>query len=135
MRWPWVSRAAYEALERRTIRALDFAAARAEKAEAVQAEWSRLCADERNRYNDLFAAYDRLRVQGATAAAQKQPAVEKPDTESDRAIEEKVRQFGGSAPLRRILREHQKASRAAGADEDEIARQITHWSDPDEDAA
>jgi hypothetical protein len=144
-RLPWVSRADYERVERERDRAethreraesdAQIAEARAERAEILRAEWSRVCADERARYDELFRAYDRLRVSGANPAPQKLPAPEKPTSPSDLAIEEKVKQFPESwrPALRRKLRDFQKQARDASVEEDAIADRIMFWSDPDDE--
>jgi hypothetical protein len=164
MRWPWVSRALYEEIVERleaerarydelsaasdkTLAAAKTALADAKNYEHLwHAEQRR--ADraedyvryERKRSDDLFAAYQALRVQGANPGPQKLPAVEKPQLASDLAIEEKVKQFGGSArrqaELRRVLVNFQQRARASETlDEEAIASRVLNWSDPDEDAA
>lgn len=77
MRWPWVSLRSYELLERNTVRALDFASSRAEKAEADLAAAREAFRNERHAERDDFEARMRaatetiatLREQKATAVA------------------------------------------------------------------
>jgi hypothetical protein len=119
MKMPYVSRAthvrAIDALERRVERA-DHTVQEMHRLHEADREW------ERRRYDELLEKYHSLRGAGATLPA---PVAE--SNGIDEAIDQKVRQFGNSTRLRRMLQDFARKESMKATDPDAIAARILDW--------
>ena len=122
---PFVSRARYDLLEHNAQQLRDMAHRAHEQAQTYRAlfEAATLRAD---RFADRMA--------NMPSGGRMEP-VARPATASDEAIDQKVREFGNSTRLRRLLQDVQRKGRQMRMEEDAIADQILNWRDPDSDEA
>ena len=127
MRWPWVSRDASDLAQRAATFAHEEAVAAVERAN----ELKDALVVERARYDALFERYDALKVTGA------RPPLEVAEISPvGEAIDAKVRQFGNSTRLRRILQSFATRERLRGMDSDAIIARVMDWSSKaDEESA
>ena len=124
MNLPFVSRRAHDA-EVAQLKA-DLAAS-----DAAIAWHQRLAETDRRRYDELLDKYHALKVTGARPPLE---AVE--PSPVDEAIDAKVRQFGNSTRLRRLLQSFATRERLRGADDDTIIARVMDWSSKaDEESA
>jgi hypothetical protein len=131
MRWPFVSRAAHEAL-RANAEALRGAL---QEERSTRFRDGTMMEQERARYDDLLEKYHALRVSGANAPQSVGlPPAQRPAKPADEAIETVVARFGGNSRLRRQLQKYVYTERMKpDADEDKIAESVLVWRDPEDD--
>lgn len=123
MKLPIISRAVaqeqYEQLERNTVRALDFASARAERAE--------------KQYDDLMARFTMLKLQGF---AEPTPTVTMPTAAIDPVFHAiNVASAGKDARVRRGMIAQAAADKAASVPQEEIIARIQRGNRPAEEVA
>lgn len=132
MKWPFMSVRVHERIRDSYHNDLNAALGQQEWAEKRA---DRAVAVERARFDALLDKYHALKLNGASVPEPKPslaPA-QRPQSESQQAIEDVVAKFGGSIKLRRRLTKYRDDMLAADSTESEVAHAIRHWRDPDSD--
>lgn len=129
MRLPFVSAERYRLLEHNMGVVREMAHRAEEQSRTFKALYDAMSI----RYDRLLEKYDALKLRGAESVPRGLEPKPRPNTPSDEAIEAKVRQFGNSTRLRRMLADEQRRQRQANVDEETIAHAIMNWRDPDSD--
>jgi endonuclease/exonuclease/phosphatase family metal-dependent hydrolase len=117
MKMPYVGRSTHD-------RVVDALERRVEMADHNLQEMHRLHELERRRYDELLALYHQLRGAGASV-----PTVASEPSVVDEAIDQKVRQFGNSTRLRRVLQDFARKEAMRNGEPEAIAEKILDWRD------
>ena len=121
MRWPFVSRAAYDSI-----------VASRDLLHAMYQHERAMVMDEWKRYDELLDRYHALRLQGQTVTPPRPDIQPAPPSPVEDAIAERS---GSNGALKRHLTRIADQMRAAKKSDEEIITTLTKWRDPDEDAA
>lgn len=129
MRWPWVSRVAYDELSLFYTRQID--TWRAMHAEAHR-HGEAMLAQERASHNALLEKFLALRLAGGDTAQPALPAA-RARTEPDPVTQAIIAKAGHSLILRKHYAEYVRDERAKGTDELDIAQAIRDGHSDDEE--